>query len=47
PDGLRCTGVQYLGGGQPHEARAKQEVILAAGAIGSPQLLELAGIGQP
>jgi choline dehydrogenase-like flavoprotein len=28
PDGLRCTGVQYLGGGQPHEARAKQEVIL-------------------
>jgi len=47
PDGRRCTGVQYLGGGQAHEARAAEEVILASGAINSPQLLELSGIGQP
>ena len=47
PDGRRCTGVQYLGGGRPCEARATEEVILAAGAINSPQLLELSGIGQP
>ncbi|RZT38346.1 choline dehydrogenase [Cupriavidus agavae] len=47
PDGRRCTGVQYLGGGQPAEARAAEEVILAAGAVNSPQLLELSGIGQP
>ncbi|MCA3183720.1 MULTISPECIES: GMC family oxidoreductase N-terminal domain-containing protein [unclassified Cupriavidus] len=47
PDGRRCTGVQYLGGGQQLEARATEEVILAAGAINSPQLLELSGIGQP
>ena len=46
-DGRRCTGVQYLGGGQTIEARATEEVILAAGAINSPQLLELSGIGQP
>ena len=30
-----------------HEARARGEVILAAGAIGSPQLLELSGVGEP
>ena len=47
PDGRRCTGVQYLGGGKPAEAQATEEVILAAGAVNSPQLLELSGIGQP
>jgi len=44
--GLRCTGVNYLGGGQAHSASAAQEVILAAGAVNTPQLLELSGIGQ-
>jgi len=46
-DGRRCTGVRYVGGGVEHVATARCEVILAAGAVNSPQLLELSGIGQP
>lgn len=46
-DGRRCSGVRYLLGGQPHEARAGREVVICAGSINSPQLLELSGIGQP
>ncbi|CAM3144852.1 GMC family oxidoreductase [Cupriavidus taiwanensis] len=46
-DGRRCTGVSYLGGGRAHAAAARLEVILAAGAVNTPQLLELSGIGQP
>jgi choline dehydrogenase len=45
-DGRRCTGVNYLGDGRPHTAAATQEVVLAAGAVNTPQLLELSGIGQ-
>ncbi|SPR95798.1 GMC family oxidoreductase [Cupriavidus taiwanensis] len=45
-DGRRCTGVNYLGGGREHAAAATLEVILAAGAVNTPQLLELSGIGQ-
>lgn len=41
----RCTGVRFIRDGQAAEARATGEVILAAGAIGSPQLLMLSGIG--
>lgn len=41
----RCTGVSYLRDGTINEAHAAEEVILAAGAIGSPQLLMLSGIG--
>ena len=41
----RCTGVQLWDGQQSREVRATAEVILCAGAIGSPQLLELSGIG--
>ncbi len=41
----RCTGVLYRRDGRLVEARAKGEIILAAGAIGSPQILQLSGIG--
>ena len=41
----RCTGVDYVGGGSAYSALADEEVILAAGAVNTPQLLELSGIG--
>jgi choline dehydrogenase len=41
----RCTGVGYVRDGGRQTARAAFEVVLAAGAIGSPQLLMLSGIG--
>ncbi len=44
-DGGRATGVRYRRGGEDGEASAAREVILAAGAIGSPQLLMLSGVG--
>ena len=46
-DGTRCTGVRYAVAGTPQTARAAHEVIVSAGSINSPQLLELSGIGQP
>ena len=46
-DGTRAVGVAYVQNGQKQEARASGEVILAAGAVQSPQLLELSGIGRP
>jgi choline dehydrogenase-like flavoprotein len=45
-EGHRCVGVRYSVGGLEREARAVHEVIVSAGAIASPQLLELSGIGQ-
>ncbi len=41
----RCTGVQVWDGREMITARATREVILCGGAIGSPQLLQLSGIG--
>jgi choline dehydrogenase len=46
PDGQqRCTGVEVWNGQEMVTALAKQSVVLTAGAIGSPQLLQLSGIG--
>ena len=40
-----CVGVEFTGGGQEWFAQASRETILAAGAIGSPHLLQVSGIG--
>jgi choline dehydrogenase-like flavoprotein len=44
-EGSRAVGVSYRQDGMTKTARTKGEVILSAGAIGSPQLLMLSGIG--
>jgi choline dehydrogenase len=44
-EGGRATGVEYLAGGRRQTVRAAREVVLAGGAINSPQLLMLSGIG--
>lgn len=46
-DGKRVVGVEYKVGDETRQARASREVILSAGAVQSPQLLELSGIGRP
>ena len=46
-DGLRATGVTLIHKGQRRDIEATSEVLLAAGAIASPQLLQLSGIGRP
>ena len=40
-----CRGVQFTGGGTAWNASARREVLLTAGAVGSPQILQLSGIG--
>src|SRR5215210_6231934 len=44
-EGGRATGVLFRRDGERHLARAAGEVILAAGAVGSPKILELSGVG--
>jgi choline dehydrogenase len=46
-EGRLATGVTYEANGQRQQIRAVREVILSAGAYGSPQLLMLSGIGDP
>lgn len=44
-EGKRAVGIRYVQGGVNKEARANAEVLLSAGALQSPQLLQLSGIG--
>lgn len=44
-EGKRAIGVEYFQNGQRHKVGASAEVILAAGTIGSPQLLQCSGVG--
>ncbi|MBS0394028.1 MAG: GMC family oxidoreductase N-terminal domain-containing protein [Proteobacteria bacterium] len=46
-EGGEARGVEYLRGGARLVARARRAVILSAGAVNSPQLLQLSGIGDP
>jgi choline dehydrogenase len=47
-DGLRVTGVDYqIGQRESRSVFARREVIMAAGAVQSPQLLEVSGVGDP
>ncbi len=44
-DGRRASGVRYRHNGALRTASARREIVLAAGAINSPQILQLSGIG--
>jgi choline dehydrogenase-like flavoprotein len=44
-EGGRATGVTFTRDGARHTAHTEREIILSAGAVGTPQLLELSGIG--
>ena len=44
-EGKTAVGVEFRQNGETHTARVKREVILSGGAVNSPQLLQLSGIG--
>lgn len=44
-DGRRAVGIEFMQGGEARQATARSEVILSAGAIGSPQILQCSGLG--
>jgi len=46
-DGRRTSGIRFVRGGKTYEARAKREVILCAGSIGSIEILQRSGVGDP
>ncbi len=43
----RATGIEYQKGGKTHIVNCNKEVVLSAGSIGSPHILQLSGIGEP
>src|SRR5690606_38478581 len=45
-DGKKAIGVEFKQHGETRRAMASREVILAAGAVESPKLLEISGVGQ-
>ena len=46
-DGKRATAVEFSRGGKVEKAEAAREIILSGGAIGSPHILQLSGVGDP
>jgi len=44
-NGPQAYGVHFMRHGRRHTVRVRREVVLAAGAIGSPQLLMVSGVG--
>lgn len=44
-NGTRATGVQYIANGTLNTAEASQEIVVTAGAIGTPKLMMLSGVG--
>jgi choline dehydrogenase len=46
-EGTRAVAVEYARGGRVERVAVRREVILAAGAVGSPHLLQLSGVGDP
>jgi choline dehydrogenase-like flavoprotein len=45
--GNKATGANFTIGGQEYNVQAKKEIIVCGGAVKSPQILELSGIGDP
>jgi choline dehydrogenase len=46
-EGKRAVGVEYLQGGDTISARARREIVISAGTINAPALLQVSGIGDP
>ncbi len=46
-DGKTVTGVEFVDNGRSRRINARREVIVSAGAVNSPQILQLSGIGDP
>ena len=46
-EGDRCTGVEVIHQGMRKLVKARREIVLSAGAVNSPHLLQLSGIGDP
>ena len=44
-EGKRCVGATFQRGGKLHEVRANREVIVSGGAINSPHILQISGVG--